>query len=118
MNRFKELIVWQKAISLTTKIYQLTSEFPKHEIYGITSQLTRSAVSIPSNIAEGAGRNSDNEFYQFLGIAIGSCFELETQLIIAKNISLISKEVDFDNLQEEIISIQNMLIKLQKSLKK
>lgn len=117
MNRFKDLIVWQKSIELTTKIYKLTTSFPKSEVYGLTSQITRSCVSIPSNIAEGAGRNSSNEFYQFLGIAIGSSFELETQILIAKNIGLIN-ESDFIELNIEIYSIQNMLIKLQKSLKK
>lgn len=116
MNRFKELLVWQKSVELTTDIYKLTEQFPKEEKYGLISQITRSAISIPSNIAEGAGRNSKNEFNQFLGISIGSSFELETQLIVAKNLGYIS-EFQLEQLNTQLETIQNMLFKLQKSLK-
>jgi four helix bundle protein len=116
MNYFKELKVWQKAIDFVTETYLKSSGFPKEELYGLTSQLKRSAVSIPSNIAEGCGRKTDKDFNNFLGIALGSAFECETQLIICKNLKLI-EETDFKNLESEIQHIQNMIIKLQSSLK-
>jgi four helix bundle protein len=81
---FRELIVWQRSIELATAIYRLTRGFPKDEVYGLTSQIRRSAVSVPSNIAEGQGRLSTGEFRQFLGFARGSNFELQTQLEIAR----------------------------------
>jgi four helix bundle protein len=75
MNNYKDLKVWKKAISMTTKVYSVVDSFPDKERFGLTSQITRSAVSVAFNIAEGSGRNSSKEFYQFLGIALGSCFE-------------------------------------------
>ena len=83
---FRELIVWQKSIQMATTIYQLSRGFPEEEIYGLASQIRRSAVSVPSNIAEGQGRLNTGEFRQFLGIARGSNFELQTQLEIARNL--------------------------------
>ena len=83
---YRELLVWQKSIQLTLMVYQLSKAFPREEIYGLTSQMRRCAVSIPSNIAEGAGRLNTPEFRQFLGIASGSSFELQTQLTIAKEL--------------------------------
>ena len=115
MNYFKELKVWQKAIDLVTETYLKSKDFPKEEIYGITSQIRRSAVSIPSNIAEGCGRKTSKDFSNFLGIASGSAFEFETQLIICKNLEFIS-ENDFMNLESEVNHIQNMIIKLQSTL--
>jgi four helix bundle protein len=84
----QNLVVWQKAIELTIKSYELTRTFPKDEIYGLTSQMRRASVSIASNVAEGRGRLSHAEFRQFLGIAQGSAFELKTQLLIAKKLSM------------------------------
>lgn len=115
MNYFKELKVWQKAIDLVTKIYTKSQEFPKEELYGLTSQIRRSAVSIPSNIAEGCGRKTNKDFANFLGISLGSAFELETQLIIAKNLNFMNSD-DFKILENEIHHIQNMIIKLQSTL--
>ncbi len=115
MNYFKELKVWQKAIELVTNTYLKTQSFPKEEIYGLTSQIGRCAVSIPSNIAEGCGRNTPKDFNKFLGISLGSAFEFETQLIISNNLNFINQE-DFNFLESEIQHIQNMIIKLQKSL--
>ena len=115
MNYFKELKVWQKAIELVTNTYLKTQSFPKEEIYGLTSQIRRCAVSIPSYIAEGCGRNTPKDFNNFLGISLGSAFEFETQLIICKNLEFIKVE-DFNFLESEIQHIQNMIIKLQKSL--
>ncbi len=83
MHNYKQLIVWQNAVELSVFIYQLTKAFPAEEKFGLVSQIRRAAVSVASNIAEGAGRNSDGEFIQFLGIAAGSLNELETQIIIA-----------------------------------
>ena len=115
MNKFKELKVWQKAIQLITEIYFQTSKFPKEEIYGITSQIRRCAVSIPSNIAEGAGRETKKDFSHFLNIAKGSSFELETQLIISKELEFL-KLADFEILYSELDEIQKMITGLQKSL--
>jgi len=84
---FRELTVWQRSIQLAASIYRLTGAFPKEEMYGLTSQIRRSAVSVPSNIAEGQGRLSTGEFRQFLGIARGSNFELQTQLEIARTLT-------------------------------
>ena len=115
MNYFKELKVWEKAINLVTDTYTKTRNFPKEELYGLTSQIRRSAVSIPSNIAEGCGRKTNKDFANFLGIALGSAFELETQLIIAKNLNFLSPD-DFGHFESEIQHIQNMIIKLQSTL--
>jgi four helix bundle protein len=85
---FRELIVWQRAIQLAVTIYRLTKDFPREELYGLTSQIRRAAVSIPSNIAEGQGRQSTGEFKNFIGIARGSNFELQTQLEIARALKM------------------------------
>lgn len=115
MNNFRKLCVWKKAVALATIIYKKTELFPKHEIYGLTSQIRRSTVSIGSNIAEGAGRGSSKEFRQFLNIATGSCFELETQLTISKNLGYL-KENDFRSLLQLVIEIQKMLHSLKRTL--
>lgn len=112
MNNFKELIVWQKSIDFSIKIYEITNGFPKEEIYGLSSQIRRCVVSIPSNIAEGAGRNSKKEFSHFLSIALGSSFELETQLILAQRIGYKIESL----VLSEINHIQNMIYKLKQSL--
>ena len=93
MHRYKELEIWQKGMGIAKRVYEITAKFPKEEKYGMVSQLNRACVSIPSNIAEGAGRNSNNEFKHFLGIAMGSSCELETQLLLAESFNLIEKEV-------------------------
>lgn len=93
MNNLKELKIWQKAIDLSVEVYKITSHFPSDERFGLTSQARRAAVSISSNIAEGAGRTSTKEFNYFLGIANGSSFELQTQLVIASRLSFIGIEV-------------------------
>lgn len=86
VKSYRDLLVWQKGIQLTVSIYKLSKTFPREDLYGLTSQMRRSAVSIPSNIAEGAGRLNTQEYRQFLGIARGSSFELQTQLTIAKEL--------------------------------
>lgn len=115
MHKFKELVVWQKAVDLASNIYKITKKFPADERFGLTSQMNRSGVSVPSNIAEGAGRNTDGEFNNFLGVAAGSAFELETQLIIANKLKVVTAE-DFKQTSKEINEIQNMIFGLQKSL--
>ncbi|MBL7834392.1 MAG: four helix bundle protein [Cyclobacteriaceae bacterium] len=115
MNNYKELKVWQKAVDLAVKIYNTTSAFPREEEYALTNQIRRSGVSIASNIAEGAGRNSKKDFKNFLSISNGSICELETQLIIANRIEFLDKET-LDTLQGEITEIQKMNWSLQKTL--
>ena len=114
MNKFKELKVWSKSIDLVVKIYHITQSFPKEETYGLISQIRRAASSIPSNIAEGAGRMSSGDFKHFLNVARGSAFELETQLIIADKLDYAVS--DFDDLITELNEIQKMITGLQKSL--
>jgi len=115
MNNFRELNVWKKAVELATRIYRETNLYPKHERYGLTSQIRRSSVSISSNIAEGAGRRSKKEFRQFLDIATGSCYELETQLIISRNLNYLSGEI-FEAMIHSLTEIQKMIYSLIKSL--
>jgi len=115
MHNYKELSVWEKSVSLATEVYKSTRKFPKEELYGITSQIRRCAVSISSNIAEGAGRKSKKEFSRFLCIANGSAYELETQLIIAFKLSYLSKK-EYDNLIISITEIQKMLYSLIKRI--
>jgi len=115
MHNLKELKIWNKAIDLTTEIYKATGNFPVEERYGLTSQIRRSAVSVPSNIAEGAGRNSEKEFNHFLGISNGSSYELQTQLIISNKLELIDSST-VEPLLKEIDELQKMNYKLQQSL--
>lgn len=116
MKSHKDLDVWQRSISFVTHIYKITETFPKSEMYGLTSQIRRSAVSIPSNIAEGASRQFKTEFRQFLYIAMASSKELETQLIISDNLGYIEKH-HFDNATCELSLINRMLYGLIKSTK-
>jgi len=92
MHKFKELKVWQKARILVKEVYLITRKFPSEETYGIISQIRRSAVSIPANIAEGCGRNSDNEFNRFLDIANGSAFELETLFTLSCDLEYVTDQ--------------------------
>ena len=92
-RNYKDLIVWQKSMELVVVVYEATKVFPKEELYGLTSQIRRAAVSIPSNIAEGQGRESKKEFFQFLSIAYGSLREVETQILIAERLSYINKSI-------------------------
>lgn len=115
MHKYKELKLWSKSVNLASQVYEITATFPKEETYGLTSQIRRSAVSIPSNIAEGAGRNTKKDFNNFLGISYGSSCELETQLIIANRVNFI-KDALLQKLQEEISEIQKMNWALKKSL--
>ena len=102
MHNYKELKMWQKSIELCVLIYQATQQFPGEEKFGLTSQLRKASVSIPSNIAEGAGRKSNKEFAYFLSIARGSCYETETQVIIAEKLNYIIEMEEIFKLIEEI----------------
>lgn len=106
MHNFQELIIWQKAMDLTEDINRLSASFPKEEKYGLTSQIRRSAISVPSNIAEGAGRNTDGEFKNFLGIASGSSNELFSQLLLSHRLDLVP--------EKKVAPILNNLIEIQK----
>ncbi len=113
----RDLDVWKKSIDLVTLIYKYTAEYPKDEVYGLTSQIRRCAVSIPSNIAEGSARTTRKDFSHFLAIALGSVAELETQLIISRNLNYLSEAV-LDELISELISIRRMTLGLRKSINK
>lgn len=113
MHNYKNLEVWKRSVELATEIYSLTGHFPKDEKYGLVSQIRRCSVSISSNIAEGAGRGSDKEFKLFLNYALGSCFELETQLLISINLGLIPEEIQ-DDILNELTEIQKMIYSLIK----
>jgi four helix bundle protein len=110
------LDVWRKSIALVKSIYELTLNFPAEETFGLVSQMRRAAVSIPSNIAEGAARSSRKEFINFLHIAQGSASELETQIIISSELGFLGKEAN-DSLLTDLTNISKMIIGLQRSLK-
>ena len=111
MKTYRDLIVWQKGVDLSVNIYDITKSFPKEEAYGITSQIRRSAISIPSNIAEGFGRSSQADFSRFLKIASGSLYELQTQLEISKRVKYISDE-EFETFWNLSVEIEKMLSSL------
>ena len=115
MKAHHRLKVWRRSIDFVIEIYKLTEKFPKSELYGLTNQMRRAAVSIASNLAEGAGRNSKKEFKQFLSISQGSIAELETQLIISEKLAFCS---GIDDLFSELDEISKMIIGLIKSLGK
>lgn len=112
---FKDLKVWQKAMKLAVTVYELTKPFPKEELYGLTSQLRGSAISIPSNIAEGQGRLNPGEFKQFLGVARGSNFELQTQLELAQALKY-GDSVRIDSAMKDSHEVGRMLYALVESL--
>jgi four helix bundle protein len=114
MKTHKDLDIWKLGISLVSEVYKITQKFPEKEAFGLSSQIRKSAVSIPSNIAEGAARNSKKEFIQFLYIALGSISELETQLIISKNLNYLSNSYIFDLIEELRRKLLNF-IKYQKT---
>ena len=113
MSSYKDLIVWQKSYQLTLAIYSITKQFPKDELFGLTSQMRRSSVSLPSNIAEGNARFSKKDHLQFIRVAYGSGAELETQIYIAKSITYMS-QLDFgktETLLEEVMKMLNSMIR-------
>ena len=114
MGGYRDLVAWQKSMDLTKAIYQRTRAFPREETYGLTSQMRRCAVSVPSNIAEGYGRLSRGELVQFLGQARGSLFELETQILLSSDLSYLS-ETDAERLLKDVGQVARMLSGLLKS---
>ena len=116
MNNFKELNVWQKAFELVKEVYQISKNFPNKEQFGLISQIRRAAVSIPPNIADGAGKMRKKEFAHFLSISLGSSYELETQLIISLELKFTNTDT-FKNTEQLITEVQRMIRGLQKSLK-
>ena len=112
MRGYRDLRAWQEAMNLVTAVYRVTRTFPKDELYALVSQLRRAAVSIPSNLAEGHGRNSRNEFRQFIGQARGSLSEVETQLEIAKNLGYINSET-LETLLKQAEGVGTMLTGLR-----
>ncbi len=115
MRDFKKYDIWQLSHSLTLETYKMTFSFPKEELYGLTSQLRRAVSSIPTNISEGCGRQSDKEFNQFLNIALGSACETEYLLILSKDLSYISEET-FEVLNKQINTIKSKIYKLKDKL--
>lgn len=116
-HNYRKLKIWKKSVELATSIYQLTQHYPKHEKYGIVSQMRRSAVSISSNIAEGAGRSYSKEFSRFLRISYGSACELETQLLISRNLNFITED-KYLAIFERIDEILKMIYVFEKNLNK
>jgi four helix bundle protein len=115
MHNFKELKVWQKSREVVKEIYLLTDLLPEEEKFGLSSQIRRAACSIPSNIAEGAGRGSDKDFIRFLDIANGSSFELETQLFLCIDLNY-TQEITINNLLSSIQEVQKMIFSLKTKL--
>jgi four helix bundle protein len=116
IKTYRDLIVWQKSMTLVTSIYQATRRFPKEEIYGLSSQLRRAAVSLPNNIAEGHGRNSTRDYVHFLAIATGSLYELQTQIMISFNLGYLDKPL-FQALDEPAREIERMIGSLVRRLR-
>ena len=115
MRDFKKYDIWQLSHSFTLEVYKFTSTFPKEELFGLTSQIRRSALSIPTNISEGCGRNSDKEFNQFLNIALGSANETEYLIILSKDLGYISNE-NFEIFETQINIIKSKIYKLKEKL--
>lgn len=117
MKTYREFIAWQKAMAFVTEIYKVTHSFPKDELFGLNSQIRRSAVSIPSNFAEGFGRKGNNEFLRFIRISIGSLYECQTQLEIARNIEYLN-DIEFDSVFAQSKEIEALLRGLEQKLEK
>ena len=108
IKTYRDLLVWKKSMALVTEIYKISKSFPKEELYGLISQIRQSAVSIPSNIAEGYGRNSTQDYVRFLRIAAGSLYELQTQLEISSNLGYLNKD-NFEKTCDSTKEIERML---------
>jgi four helix bundle protein len=109
MRNFKQLLIWQKGFQIAVKSFNLVKSFPKEEKYGLSSQITRAAVSIPSNVAEGSSRKSNKDYSRFLELSLGSTFELETQLLIAEAVNFGEKEI-IDEMLKDVDEEQKMLM--------
>ena len=116
MKDFRQLKVWEKSHQLALAVYKVTKEFPKEELYGLTSQIRRSSMSIPTNIAEGCGRNTDADFARFLQMAMGSASETEYQLILAHDLDFLPND-SYEQLHNEVEEVKRMLASLLKTLR-
>jgi len=116
MHRFKELEIWKRSRLFCSEVYKLTSNFPDSEKFGLTNQLRRATVSIASNIAEGSSRKSNKDFSRFLEITLGSCYEIETQLLIASDLKFIT-ELELHRISNELEEIVKMISKFKSTLK-
>jgi len=116
IKSYRELLIWQKSIQVVTNIYKLTRDFPKEELFGITSKIRRCAISIPSNIAEGFGRNSQGDFKRFLNISLGSTYELQTQIEISQNLEYLNTE-NYKYLMESCVELEKMMNSLVSKIK-
>jgi four helix bundle protein len=108
MRSYRELIIWQKSMSLVTAVYRATEKFPRQEVFGLVSQMRRCAVSVPSNIAEGYGRYAEKELARFLHVSIGSLYELQTQLEIARNLEFVGQE-QYEELNESTREVDRLM---------
>ena len=115
MRDFKKYEIWELSHRFTLEVYQLTSQFPKEELYNLTSQIRRTSASIPTNISEGCGRNSDKEFNHFLNISLGSANETEYLLLLSKDLKYISEE-SFSELELKVNTIKSKIFKLKQKL--
>jgi four helix bundle protein len=113
---FRKLIVWEKAHKLTLEIYRVTSSFPREELYGLTGQLRRASVSVPANIAEGCGRDSEGELLRFMRIAMGSSSELEYEVLLAHDLGYLSNE-EFKKIHGDLVEVRKMLNAFIRKLK-
>ena len=116
MKDFRQLKVWEKSHQLALAIYKVTAKYPKEELYGLTSQIRRASMSIPTNIAEGCGRNTDKEFARFLQIAMGSASETEYQLLLSHDLGFLTK-AQYDQLNTNVTEINRMLASLLKTIR-
>ncbi|TDP02153.1 four helix bundle protein [Flavobacterium sp. 245] len=116
MHQFEKLKIWQKAMDIAVHVYEISSLLPNDEKFNLIHQIKKCAVSIPSNIAEGSGRNSEKEFMHFLGIANGSTFELITQLILAKRLKLVNEDLIQPTINQ-LVEVSNMNFSFQRTLK-
>jgi four helix bundle protein len=116
MKDFRQLKVWEKSHQLALAIYKVTKEFPKEELYGLTSQIRRASMSIPTNIAEGCGRNTDADFARFLKMAMGSASETEYQLILARDLEFLPKDL-YEKLHNDTEEVKRMLASLLKTIR-
>lgn len=116
MNRYKNLEIWQRSLALATEVYKVTSSYPKEEKFALVSQIRRSVISVSSNIAEGAGRNTNAQYLFFINTAYGSLCELESQIILSQNLNYI-KDEGADTILDEIEQLQKMIYTFSKRLK-
>nr|WP_315144415.1 four helix bundle protein [uncultured Flavobacterium sp.] len=117
IKSYKDLLIWQKGIKIVCLVYPLVKSFPQEELYALTSQIKRALISIPSNIAEGYGRNTDKSFSHFLDISRGSLFEIETQLLIANELGFITNETLYTEILSQIEEESKMINAFSKTLK-